>query len=325
MHVYRVLLIKHDSMCDLVKSCCMSDVIANNVELLYTPELRGSGRWMDTTSMAKIPLTAGYPINALDPKNWKRFIDLKNPRHACLAIGIPLIASDFDWKTEVNGKYVEDAEKKARSLKLLGELPKSYAEKSLSGFGVHVFHRVQPENHSKLPDQVVGEFEVYTRKRQFRMTGNIWPSAIPEVTDLTLAEALEIFHLANPVVVAETNKIVRGEPGYWDETALLAMLDAFRKHVPNFWFKPCRHGYAVPCPGELGWPCGAKHSSRRLVQNSLIWVGNGHRRWECFHAHCSAKTTLDWLKFYDPLQVLFNHDEWEADEIRRLGLDGGAL
>jgi len=300
----------------------MSDLVVNEAELLYAPELRASGRWMNRSADGKIPIdpAAGRPISFKDSKNWALYSKLRDPRRACLVIDLPFVGVDLDWK---NKDGSENPAKKRRAYELIERhFPPTYTEWSVSKLGLHLWYTC--DEHAKLPDQVAGEFEVYARGRQFAMTGEVWPRAIRQVTRLTLAAALEIFRLANPVEV-KTSKIATGEPGYWDEAALLAILEAFRKHVPNFWFKPCRHGYAVPCPGELGWPDGAKHSSKRLMQNSLIWVGNGHRRWECFHAHCAAKTTLDWLKFYDPLQVLFSHDEWETSEMRRLGLDGGAL
>jgi len=286
---------------------------------LYTPELRACTRWLNSASTSKIPLAAGLPVNAFDPNNWVQYAELRDPRHACLVIDAPFVGVDFDWKNKDSG---EDSERKQRAVALIGELPLTYSERSLSGCGAHFWYRCA--EHAKLPDCSIGEFEVYARKRQFRMTANVWPRAVREVTELTLDEALAIFHLAEPTPSVESNRHDDAS-GFWCERSLLAMLEAFARHVPGFWFRRCRQGYAVPCPGDiggLGWSDGAKHSPGRLVQDSLIWVGDGHRRWRCFHAHCASKTTLDWLKFYDPLQLWFSHDRWEEGEMKRLGLGG---
>ncbi len=112
-----------------------------------------------------------------------------------------------------------------------------------------------------------------------------------------------------------------GEPGYWDADALLALLHAFNKRIPGFKFRPCRHGFSVPCPGNLpgGWPDGAKHSTGDplLSHETLIWLRNGWPVYRCVHAHCDGgagatkKTWRDFIEYYDPLRLFFDLDEWQ--------------
>ena len=107
------------------------------------------------------------------------------------------------------------------------------------------------------------------------------------------------------------------EAGYWDNDTLLAMLEAYKKHIPGFTFRRCRRGFAVPCPGNPklgGWPDGAKHStSDRLVSHeALVFIRNGWPKFRCVHAHCEQpkKTINDWRDYFDPGFVLFDVAEW---------------
>jgi hypothetical protein len=121
------------------------------------------------------------------------------------------------------------------------------------------------------------------------------------------------------------NKEDDGEPGYWEQDALLALLQAFQKRMPEFRFRPCRHGYSVPCPGNLpdGWPDGARHSTedRLLTHETLVWLRNGWPVFRCVHAHCDGgagepkKTWKDFIEYYDPLRLFFDFDEWQEQAL----------
>jgi hypothetical protein len=282
----------------------------------FTPELRACCRWMNRAAAGKIPInSSGFPISFKDPNNWKQYVDLDEPRRSCLAIDIPFFSVDFDWKRQLSdGTLVEDADKKASMLAVYDALPPTYAERSVSGFGLHLFYSC--DAHHKLPDQATDHFEVYARGRQFAMTGDAYEDAPREVRRLSLAEALVIFRLAAPVAEKpQPGMIGDGEPGYWEPDALLALLEAYRERIPGFWFRSCRIGYAVPCPGEQGWPDGARHSQKRLVQNTLVFMRNGWPCFECLHAHCQSKTIKDWWQHYDPLRCYFDFDEWQKDQL----------
>ncbi len=68
-----------------------------------------------------------------------------------------------------------------------------------------------------------------------------------------------------PIVLDSVSKTSGGDDdsGYWDDSGLLAMLTAYEENIPGFGFRPCRNGYAVPCPGnEEGWSDGARHTTK---------------------------------------------------------------
>lgn len=285
----------------------------SNLDQLFTSELRAAHLWFDRLPTGKIPVDDhGFPISFKgQAKTYER---LRRPEHSCFRLESPFLGLDFDWKNP-NGS--ENLEKKQRAYELISLLPATYAELSVSGNGCHLFYMLSAAEHAQLPNQTCGEFEVYARERQFAMTGNQMPGSLLAVTTITLLRAFQIFKLAAPNGVMKPKPEVEasGEPGYWEPAALLALLEAYSKYIPGFWFKPCRVGYAVPCPGETGWPDGARHSQRRLVQNTLVFMRNGWPCFECFHAHCQAKTIKDWWTYYDPFKLYFDFDEWQEKAI----------
>jgi hypothetical protein len=119
------------------------------------------------------------------------------------------------------------------------------------------------------------------------------------------------------------------DSGYWDESALVAMLEAYKENIPDFDFRPGRLGYMVPCPGnEEGWSDGARHSSQdpKLSPFAEVFIQNGWPKFKCFHAHCDGgcsapkKTINDFRSHYDPLRILFDFDEWLWDECEKRGM-----
>jgi hypothetical protein len=116
------------------------------------------------------------------------------------------------------------------------------------------------------------------------------------------------------------------ECGYWWNDALRAMLEAYKKFISGFDFRPCRGGFAVPCPGNPklgGWPDGAEHSTHDplLSHEALVFIRNGWPKFRCVHAHCEQpkKTINDWRDYFDPGFVFFDVDAWldaEAEKVR---------
>jgi hypothetical protein len=108
------------------------------------------------------------------------------------------------------------------------------------------------------------------------------------------------------------------------KSPLRAMLTFYKENFPGFDFRPCRRGYAVPCPGNPklgGWPDGAKHSTEDplLSHEALVFIRNGYPKFKCFHAHCDRprpdkKTSNNWREFWDPLR-LWDFDDWLDAEI----------
>jgi len=118
------------------------------------------------------------------------------------------------------------------------------------------------------------------------------------------------------------------EPGLWDDDALRAMLEAFRQNVPGFYFRPCRGGYAVPCPGETSWPDGVRHSApgRATLPDTIVFIRNGWPCLVCLHAHCRGdiggiekKTFADLWQAFDPLRLWFDFEQWWDEDLRRRG------
>lgn len=121
------------------------------------------------------------------------------------------------------------------------------------------------------------------------------------------------------------------DSGYWDESALVALLDAYKENIPGFDFCRGRLGYMVPCPGnEEGWADGAKHSSKdaKLSPFAEVFIQNGWPKFKCFHAHCDGgcgspkKTINDFRSHYDPLWDIFDFDEWVWGECEKRGMTG---
>jgi len=136
-----------------------------------------------------------------------------------------------------------------------------------------------------------------------------------------------------PEVPAEEPKAQgegEGERGTWTKEALLAMLQFYAETVPFFEFRPCRGGYAVPCPGyDEGWGDGARHSANqfpRISHEALVWVndfgvapGMGWPKFRCVHSHCDGVKTFNmWRRHWDPLR-LWSFDEWLESELKKKG------
>lgn len=122
------------------------------------------------------------------------------------------------------------------------------------------------------------------------------------------------------------NEEDEGETGYWSPEALLALLQTFSEKIPNFVFRRCRQGFAVPCPGNVtSWPDGARHSTDDplLSHETLVWLRNSWPVFRCVHAHCDGgagapkKTWLDFIEYYDPQRLLFDFDAWLDAEMEK--------
>ena len=233
-------------------------MLASSTERSRFPqELISSCRWLHRRGKVTTS-PSGVTINAFDPHFWLPFDQVQGERS--LVCDNPFVFVDFDWK---NGGEAE-----ARSL--IAQLPPTFTELSLSKKGAHLYYSC--DEHAKLPNQAVGRFEVYSRKRQFAVTGDHVEGTPLNVTRLSLDEAREIFRLADPSAAARSIELRTRdqEPGYWKEITLLAMLEAYREFVPDFEFARGRRGYMVPCPGNPrkrderhgGWPTvNAKNAS----------------------------------------------------------------
>ena len=100
------------------------------------------------------------------------------------------------------------------------------------------------------------------------------------------------------------------EPGPWDLEMLRERLQAWKKFIRGFDFREYRGtqtrptGFAVPCPGNDGWPDGNRHGEfgEILSPVCMVWIENGLPVFHCFHAHCTSpkKTWGDFQNYYDP-------------------------
>jgi hypothetical protein len=117
------------------------------------------------------------------------------------------------------------------------------------------------------------------------------------------------------------------DEGYWDNDALLAMLSAYKEFFPGFEFRPCRHGFAVPCPGDLdGWGDGSQHTIKApgLSHETLVFLKNGWPKFLCVHAHCNGecgspkKTINDWRAYWDEFR-LWEFEDWQEAEMAKRG------
>jgi hypothetical protein len=117
------------------------------------------------------------------------------------------------------------------------------------------------------------------------------------------------------------------DEGYWDNDALLAMLRAYKEFFPGFDFRPCRHGFAVPCPGDLdGWSDGSQHTVKvpGLSHETLVFLKNGWPKFLCVHAHCNGecgtpkKTINDWREYWDEFR-LWEFEDWQEAEMVKRG------
>lgn len=283
-------------------------------------ELGNSTRWVNYRLVTrgdrteKVPVDhCGAPINAQDHANWISFEEAqrRDSHRLGLVIAHPFIGVDLD-KCFRDGHLTPDFQK------LFDLLPRTYAEVSPSGKGLHLWYAC--DDHAKLPDSAVGAFEVYARKRYFTMTGERFGQSPLVVTRLSLDQAMAIFQLAAPQAATEIN-LHDDEPGYWDQDALAALLKAWTENIVDFRAAPGGSRWEIPCPGnEEGWADGNCHSSKdpKLSRNAIVWIRNGWPVFNCFHAHCAAKTWNDLRQHYDPLRLFFEFDSWVEAELRRL-------
>jgi hypothetical protein len=120
---------------------------------------------------------------------------------------------------------------------------------------------------------------------------------------------------------ASATRTTNDESGYWWDEPLVAMLEAYREHIPDFDFKQVGKGkYAVPCPGHPllgGWNDGAKHSAADalLSNTAIVYIRNDWPKFECLHEHClqPKKTINDWRRYFDPDYVVFDINEYIDD------------
>ena len=289
----------------------------DTIKLDQLPQsLRDCPRWLNWALVSgnKVPLDAntGRSGSTIHPATWASFERAvqRDPQRLGLVIGKPFFAVDLDDCFR-SGLLTPPAKN------LLLALPQTYTEVSPSGNGLHLWYGC--DDWDALPKQSVLRFEVYKTERYFTMTGDRLPAAPRTVTQLDLPRAEAIFALAAPLqrLPREGN----GEPGYWDERALLAMLEAWREQLS---FKYERHGahFWVPCPGntEAGWDDGNCHSKPfdpLLSRNSILYVENGWATFNCFHAHCQQKTWKHFREFYDPERIIWDFDTWIEAELER--------
>lgn len=280
-------------------------------------ELRASTRWMAWCLLdgRKVPFNAktnrGHTGYHDDPDAWATFPQLqrrvKQPsseRGWGLIVGAPFIAVDIDHCI-VNGQ----PDKRARAI--VAELPATYTELSPSGTGLHLWYRCR--DHAQLPQEAKVVFEVYSRRRFMTVTGNKVGGG--EVREIFLAEALEIFRLADPTFDSKESKHFTDEEGYWSPAALEALLKSWSLLMPGFKYSSMAGKWAVPCPGQ------AEHTtntSNVLSRDAQVWIENGWPVFHCFHAHCQAKTWRSFIEWYDPFRIFFDFDKWQEAELEKL-------
>lgn len=295
-------------------------------------ELRASSRWVNWCLIdeLKVILDAktgrgakAWPDN---PNVWSSFKRASQrvskpsrKRGWGLVIDAPFIGVDFDDCID-NGKL------NARASAFVSKLPATYAETSPSGRGLHLWYRCK--QHAKLPNQAVGLFEVYARRRYLTITANKTDGALDQVTELSFDAAMEIFRMAQPSAFDDSEFYSRYEPteeGFWSAAAMLALLEAWQAVIPGFKFVPDVGKWSIPCPGNSdGWLDGNIHSIKNppLSRNSMVWVQNGWPVFHCFHAHCAEKTWRHLVDFYDPLRIYFDFDIWQENRLAELDDNG---
>lgn len=83
------------------------------------------------------------------------------------------------------------------------------------------------------------------------------------------------------------------EAGSYTYEKLGELLALWEDANPGFSYERGRtskgDGYRISCPGNDGWPDGTAHSEPGAALNgsAAVWVGDGHPRFSCRHAHCS--------------------------------------
>jgi len=286
-------------------------------------ELRASSRWVN---WKRHPLKGKMILDAKTDegaKEWPRNPDvwvsfpaaLKSAqwrhRGVGLVIETPFIGVDFDH-------CIEDGVLNPKIEALIKKMLATYTEVSPSGTGLHMWYKCA--EHAKLPNQATGLFEVYARGRYLTVTGNRVEGSPDSVTPISLSQALELFHLADPSALedADLYKNIDGEEGYWSSDALFACLESWKRFNREFQYVPIGNKYAVPCPGNTcGWPEGEHHSFKdpTLSKQTMVWLINGWPVFSCFHAHCQGKTWKDIAAYYDPDRIFFNVDEWIEEQI----------
>jgi hypothetical protein len=193
-----------------------------------------------------------------------------------------------------------------------------YWERSPSGRGLRSFLR------GRLPEggpgaRLIHGVEVY-RDKWATVTGDV---VVPGSLMPLPAWLIQEWEWETPAL-----RTYSGEPGPWDLDMLRERLTAWKKYIPGFDFQEYRatstrpHAFAVPCPGETGWPDGNRHSepAATLSPACMSWIENGLPIFHCFHAHCSSpkKTWKDFQNFYDPHRLWHTVEQSLENYILRL-------
>jgi len=148
--------------------------------------LKEEKRWIlwcykqENDKLKKIPVdTSGKSINCNYSKNWNSFEDTIEQYNygkdlayngIGFVLGLPFVGIDFDnCVYTTNGKVVPQV------IKYVVDIG-SYAEKSVSGKGIHIITKMEnetlPEGHNcKNSDGDIG-YEIYSHSRYFAFTGN---------------------------------------------------------------------------------------------------------------------------------------------------------
>jgi hypothetical protein len=166
----------------------------------------------------------------------------RNPRRLGFDLDEPFLGVDLDHVLEA-GKLT------SRGAELLAALPKTYTEISPSGTGLHLYYLCG--NHHKLPNLVIGDaIEIYSRLRWFTATNVKFGNSVDFLKLLSEKDARGIFALG--ILPEEKQTLTSIEPGFWTTAALLARLEAWKKFIPGFDFRPDGNWPFNPVPRAAG-------------------------------------------------------------------------
>ena len=153
-------------------------------------ELRRLPRWVGFDKNKKpIDPQTGFGAKADDPQTWGTFEEALSLAHSGGAVGVGFELGDGYIGVDVDHCIIDGA-LRPEAAEIVKMLP-TYAEKSISGTGLHFIYRGSlPDGHKRKRNFGAWAVEMYSGRRYFTMTGDVLDSlrrSIADATDAGLA------------------------------------------------------------------------------------------------------------------------------------------
>jgi hypothetical protein len=252
--------------------------------VVWRYEKRGEGK------ATKVPYQPhGQRASSTSPATWCDYETAISAYREGEFDGVGFVVSDTDDFVGIDIDHCFDPETGTLDDHAVSVIRKcnSYTEISPSGRGVRIICR----SHTLIPSAKSERIEIYPNRRFLTITGRLLGDAVPiRHADDGLLFALQF---------ANAKKVNGSKPGRVDQT--IALIDAaglYRRQV-----EPGVH--EILCPWADTHTGGDTSGTKYLEAN---FNGYSHATFHCHHAHCSTRTTTDFLKAIGATGSAFQED-----------------